>query len=59
MTTYAPGPIKDVQVMEGFILEDWPDKQEGDVASFMVRCTAMGSTRLSPGFVLTFRMPFP
>ena len=27
MTTYAPGPIQDILVMEDFILEDWPDKQ--------------------------------
>jgi len=32
MTTYAPGPIRSVIVMEDFILEDWPDKQDGDVA---------------------------
>ena len=32
MTTYAPGPIRNVAVMEDFILEDWPDKQAGDVA---------------------------
>src|SRR5438045_3962094 len=32
MTTYAPGPIQEVQVMEDYILEDWPDKQEGDLA---------------------------
>ncbi len=32
MTTYAPGPIQHVQVMEDYICEDWPDRQEGDVA---------------------------
>jgi hypothetical protein len=32
MTTYAPGPIRQVVVMEDFILEDWPDKQDGDIA---------------------------
>lgn len=25
MTTYAPGPIQEVEVMSDFILEDWPD----------------------------------
>ena len=32
MTTYAPGPIQRVIVMEDFILEEWPKKQNGDVA---------------------------
>jgi hypothetical protein len=32
MTAYAPGPIRQVEVMEDTILRDWPDKQEGDVA---------------------------
>jgi len=32
MTTYAPGPIRQVEVMEDFILEEWPDKQDGDIA---------------------------
>jgi len=32
MTTYGPGPIQEVEVMEEFILEDWPDKQNGDIA---------------------------
>jgi hypothetical protein len=32
MTSYAPGPIQEVEVMEDFLLEDWPDKQDGDVA---------------------------
>lgn len=32
MTTYAPGPIQNVIVMEDFILEDWPDRRDGDVA---------------------------
>lgn len=42
MTTYAPGPIQDVQVMEDFILEDWPDKQDGDVAIAYVALTGDG-----------------
>jgi hypothetical protein len=32
MKSYAPGPIGHVEVMEDFILEDWPAKQVGDVA---------------------------
>jgi hypothetical protein len=39
MTTYAPGPIREVQVMEDYILEDWPDKQEGDIAHVYVSLT--------------------
>src|SRR5437762_11793891 len=42
MTTYAPGPIQDVQVMEDFILEDWSDKHEGDVAIAYVALTGDG-----------------
>lgn len=42
MTTYAPGPIQEVQVMEDFILEDWPDKQHGDVAIAYVSLTGRG-----------------
>jgi hypothetical protein len=32
MIAYDPGPIQSVQVMEEFILEDWPAKRDGDVA---------------------------
>jgi hypothetical protein len=32
MTAYAPGPIRQVEVMEGAVLGDWPGKQQGDVA---------------------------
>jgi hypothetical protein len=32
MTTYASGSIRQVVVMEDFILEDWPDKQDEDIA---------------------------
>jgi hypothetical protein len=42
MTTYAPGPIREVQVMEDYILEDWPDKQDGDVAITYVALTGDG-----------------
>ncbi len=36
MRTYAPGPITDVEVLEEFVLEEWPAKQEGDVVSIYV-----------------------
>jgi hypothetical protein len=39
MTSYTPGPIEEVEVMEDFILEDWPDKQKGDVAIAYVSLT--------------------
>jgi hypothetical protein len=42
ITTYAPGPIQEVQVMEEFILEDWPNKQDGDVAIAYVALTGDG-----------------
>ena len=50
MTTYAPGPIQDVQVMEDYILEDWPDKQDGDVAIAYVSLVGDGFVE---GVVLT------
>ncbi len=39
MTEYAPGPIQEVLVMSDFILEDWPAKQQGDVAIVYVSLT--------------------
>ncbi len=36
MTAYAPGPIQQVDVMSEFVLEDWPDKQDADIASAYV-----------------------
>jgi hypothetical protein len=42
MTAYAPGPIKEVIVMEDFILEDWPDKRSGDVAMVYVALVGDG-----------------
>lgn len=36
MRSYAPGPITNVLVMKEFVLEDWPAKQNGDVASIYV-----------------------
>jgi hypothetical protein len=32
MTAYAPGPVRQVDVMEDFVLYDWPDKQDGDIS---------------------------
>lgn len=36
MRSYAPGPFRNFLVMEEFMLEDWPAKQEGDVASIYI-----------------------
>ena len=36
MTAYAAGPVRQVEVMEDFVLDDWPDKQDGDIASVYV-----------------------
>jgi hypothetical protein len=41
MTSYAPGPIQEVTVMDE-ILEDWPAKQASDVASIYVALTGDG-----------------
>lgn len=32
MTGYAPGSIREVLVMEEFVVADWPEKQHDDVA---------------------------
>jgi hypothetical protein len=42
MTIYALGPIQEVQVMEDFIVENWPDKQDGDVAIAYVALSGDG-----------------
>jgi hypothetical protein len=42
MTSGAPGGIQEVQVMEEGIVEDWPAKQPGDVASVYVALTGDG-----------------
>ena len=42
MTADAPGGIQDVQVVEEGIVEDWPAKQPGDVASVYVALTGVG-----------------
>jgi hypothetical protein len=42
MTAYAPGPIQQVEVLEDFILEDWPNKQEGDAAIAYISLTGDG-----------------
>ena len=36
MREYAPGPFTNVQVMEEYVLEDWPAKRDGDVASIYI-----------------------
>ena len=36
MRRYAPGPILSVEVMEECILEEWPAKEYGDVASIYI-----------------------
>jgi hypothetical protein len=33
MRSYAPGPFTDMQVMDDYMLEDWPAMQEADVAN--------------------------
>ena len=42
MRRYAPGPFTDMQVMEEFILRDWPAMSEGDVASIYIALTGDG-----------------
>lgn len=42
MTAYAPGPIRQVEVMEDFVLDDWPDKRDGDIASVYVSLVGIG-----------------
>ena len=37
MTTYAPGPIREVELMEA--VDDWPAKRDGDVAWVYVALT--------------------
>jgi len=36
MRKYAPGPFRNFLVMEEFMLEEWPAKQDGDVASIYI-----------------------
>jgi hypothetical protein len=42
MTAYAPGPIRQVEAMSDFVLEEWPNKQNGDVAIAYVALTGDG-----------------
>ncbi len=49
MHTYAPGSITGVKAMDE-ILEDWPDKQKGDVASVYV---ALDGDNFCEGVYLT------
>ncbi|MFN5118208.1 MAG: hypothetical protein ACK5FE_07195 [Cyanobacteriota bacterium] len=50
MTSYAPGPIREVNVMEDFILEDWPGKQASDLAVVYV---ALNGDSFSEAVTLT------
>lgn len=50
MSAYAPGPIREAQVMEEFILEDWPDKQPTDRAVVYV---ALSGESFSEAVTLT------
>jgi hypothetical protein len=36
MREYAPGPFRKVFVIENLVLEEWPAKQHGDVASIYI-----------------------
>jgi hypothetical protein len=42
MTAYTSDPIRQVEVMSDFVLEEWPDKQDGDVAIAYVALTGDG-----------------
>lgn len=50
MTAYAPGPIQSAQVMDDSTLEDWPDKQPGDLAVVYV---ALNGESFSEAVTLT------
>ena len=50
ISAYAPGPIQEAQVMENFILEDWPGKQQGDLAVVYV---ALSGESFSEAVTLT------
>ena len=39
LIAYAPGPIQAAQVMEEFIVEEWPDKRPSDLAVVYVALT--------------------
>ena len=41
MIAYAPGQIQEAQIMEDFILEDWPNKRPGDLAVVYVALTGV------------------
>lgn len=61
MIAYAPGPFQGAEVMEEFILEDWPDKQPGDLAVVYVALTgesfseAVNLTLVQTGFDILIR----
>jgi hypothetical protein len=50
MSAYAPGPIREAQVMQDFILEDWPEKQPTDLAVVYV---ALNGESFSEAVTLT------
>jgi hypothetical protein len=50
MTAYAPGSIQIAQVIDDCILEDWPDKQPGDLAVVYV---ALNGDNFSEAVTLT------
>ena len=50
MIAYAPGQIKAAQVMEEFVVEDWPDKQSGDLAVVYV---ALSGASFNEAVILT------
>ncbi len=42
MNSYAPGPILEVEAMEEYMLEDWPDKKDTDLAIVYVALEGHG-----------------
>lgn len=50
MLAYAHGPMQEAQIMENFILEDWPGKQPGDLAVVYV---ALNGENFSEAVTLT------
>jgi hypothetical protein len=50
ITSYAAGPIQEVQVMDDFTLEDWPGKQAADLAVVYV---ALNGSTFSEAVTLT------
>jgi hypothetical protein len=42
MTSYSPGPIERVEIMDEFVLEEWPRQRDGEVASIYVALNGPG-----------------